>query len=72
MQEPSLDDSKNFSTLQPGSSVATALHDGESKRMHVVLLEVMAEVLLCMQGRSLHASKSQHPAGLQRGGVTTP
>ncbi len=42
-QEPSLDDSKNFSILQPGSSVATALSEGESKRKHVVLLEVMGE-----------------------------
>lgn len=43
VQEPSLDDSKNFSILQPGSSVATALSEGESKRKHVVLLEVMGE-----------------------------
>ena len=43
MQEPSLDDSKNFSILQPGSSVATALSEGESRRKHIVLLEVVGE-----------------------------
>jgi double-strand break repair protein MRE11 len=30
-----------FSVMQPGSSVATALSEGESKRKHVVLLEIM-------------------------------
>jgi len=32
-----------FSVMQPGSSVATALSEGESKRKHVVLLEVMGQ-----------------------------
>ncbi|KAK9814095.1 hypothetical protein WJX72_000558 [[Myrmecia] bisecta] len=32
-----------FSVIQPGSSVATALSEGESKRKHVVLLEVLGE-----------------------------
>ncbi|KAL6785333.1 MRE11 [Auxenochlorella protothecoides x Auxenochlorella symbiontica] len=30
-----------FSVLQPGSSVATALSEGEAKRKHVVVLEIM-------------------------------
>ena len=42
-QEPELDDAQNFSILQPGSSVATALSEGESKRKHVMILEVMGE-----------------------------
>ncbi|KAG7671414.1 hypothetical protein Ndes2526A_g02059 [Nannochloris sp. 'desiccata'] len=33
----------DFSVLQPGSSVATALSEGESKRKHVVLLEIMGQ-----------------------------
>lgn len=33
----------NFSVLQPGSSVATALSEGEARRKHVVLLEVRAQ-----------------------------
>ena len=42
-QEPELDDARNFSILQPGSSVATALSEGESRRKHVMILEVMGE-----------------------------
>ncbi len=29
--------------LQPGSSVATALSEGEAKRKHAVLLEIMGQ-----------------------------
>lgn len=32
-----------FNIIQPGSSVATALSEGESKKKHVVLLEIMGE-----------------------------
>lgn len=32
-----------FNVIQPGSSVATALSEGESKKKHVVLLEIMGE-----------------------------
>lgn len=32
-----------FSILQPGSSVATALSDGEAKKKHVVVLEVLGD-----------------------------
>ena len=32
---------QGVSILQPGSSVATALSEGESKRKHVVVLEVL-------------------------------
>lgn len=32
-----------FSVMQPGSSVATALSEGESKRKHVVMLEVLGQ-----------------------------
>ena len=32
-----------FNIVQPGSSVATALSEGESKKKHVVLLEVNGE-----------------------------
>ena len=44
-QEPELEEEKaqNFSILQPGSSVATALSEGESKRKHIMVLEVMGE-----------------------------
>jgi hypothetical protein len=37
----SVEGAGEFSVLQPGSSVATALSEGESKRKHVVLLEIM-------------------------------
>ena len=45
LQEPELEEEKarNFSILQPGSSVATALSEGESKRKHVMVLEIMGE-----------------------------
>ncbi|GAB4820162.1 hypothetical protein N2152v2_007208 [Parachlorella kessleri] len=33
----------SFSVLQPGSSVATALSEGEAKRKHAVLLEIMGQ-----------------------------
>lgn len=33
----------SFSILQPGSSVATALSEGESKKKHVVLLEILGD-----------------------------
>lgn len=33
-------DDKSFSLIQPGSSVATALSEGESKKKHVVLFEI--------------------------------
>ena len=39
MQEFAQDD-KSFSLIQPGSSVATALSEGESKKKHVVLFEI--------------------------------
>lgn len=32
-----------FNIMQPGSSIATALSEGESKQKHVVLLEVNGE-----------------------------
>lgn len=32
-----------FSILQPGSSVATALSEGEAKKKHVVVLEVLGD-----------------------------
>lgn len=32
-----------FNIVQPGSSVATALSEGESKKKHIVLLEVNGE-----------------------------
>lgn len=34
---------KSFSILQPGSSVATALSEGEAKKKHVVILEVLGD-----------------------------
>ncbi|EIE24780.1 DNA repair exonuclease [Coccomyxa subellipsoidea C-169] len=34
---------KTFSILQPGSSVATALSEGEAKKKHVVVLEFLGE-----------------------------
>ena len=33
--------SHGVSILQPGSSVATALSEGESKKKHVIVLEVL-------------------------------
>lgn len=33
----------NVSILQPGSSVATALSEGESKKKHVAILELLKE-----------------------------
>ncbi|CAK0786238.1 hypothetical protein CVIRNUC_009451 [Coccomyxa viridis] len=43
--EPELEEEKarNFSILQPGSSVATALSEGESKRKHIMVLEILGE-----------------------------
>ena len=45
LQEPELEEEKarNFSILQPGSSVATALSEGESKRKHIMVLEILGE-----------------------------
>lgn len=37
----SIEGDGRFSVMQPGSSVATALSEGESKRKHVVMLEVL-------------------------------
>lgn len=37
------DSDKGFSVLQPGSSVATALSEGEAKNKHVVILEIMGD-----------------------------
>ena len=37
MVQPTASDAKQFSVLQPGSSVATALSEGESKKKHVVV-----------------------------------
>ena len=34
---------RTFSVVQPGSSVATALSEGESKPKHVMLLEICNE-----------------------------
>ena len=42
MQESAEADCK-FNIIQPGSSVATALSEGESKKKHVVLLEIHGE-----------------------------
>ena len=39
----SIEGGGQFSVMQPGSSVATALSEGESKRKHVVLLEIMGQ-----------------------------
>ena len=36
-------DGEAFSLIQPGSSVATALSEGESKKKHVVLFEINAD-----------------------------
>ena len=36
-------DDKTFSLMQPGSSVATALSEGESKKKHVVLFEILGD-----------------------------
>ncbi len=41
LPQESLDAANEFSVLQPGSSVATALSEGESRPKHVQLLEVM-------------------------------
>lgn len=43
MQEHAASEDKSFSLIQPGSSVATALSEGESKRKHVVLFEINRE-----------------------------
>lgn len=37
------DSDKGFSVLQPGSSVATALSEGEAKKKHVVILEILGD-----------------------------
>lgn len=42
MQE-STEASCKFNIVQPGSSVATALSEGESKKKHVLILEVNGE-----------------------------
>ena len=39
----SIEGGTQFSVMQPGSSVATALSEGESKRKHVVLVEIMGQ-----------------------------
>ena len=36
-------DDKSFSLIQPGSSVATALSEGESKKKHAVLFEILGD-----------------------------
>ncbi|BDA49205.1 Double-strand break repair protein MRE11 [Coccomyxa sp. Obi] len=42
--DPTAAESDNsFSILQPGSSVATALSEGEAKKKHVVLLEILGD-----------------------------
>ncbi|DBA79384.1 TPA: hypothetical protein ACH3X2_000030 [Trebouxia sp. C0005] len=41
--EHAASEDKSFSLIQPGSSVATALSEGESKRKHVVLFEINRE-----------------------------
>lgn len=43
MQEHAASEDKSFSLIQPGSSVATALSEGESKKKHVVLFEINRE-----------------------------
>jgi double-strand break repair protein MRE11 len=37
------DSDKGFSILQPGSSVATALSEGEAKKKHVIILEILGD-----------------------------
>jgi double-strand break repair protein MRE11 len=39
----SIEGGGKFSVMQPGSSVATALSEGESKRKHIVLVEIMGQ-----------------------------
>lgn len=41
--EHAASEDKSFSLIQPGSSVATALSEGESKKKHVVLFEINRE-----------------------------
>jgi double-strand break repair protein MRE11 len=43
VQEHATSEDKSFSLIQPGSSVATALSEGESKKKHVVLFEINRE-----------------------------
>jgi len=43
VQEHAAAEDKSFSLIQPGSSVATALSEGESKKKHVVLFEINRE-----------------------------
>ena len=47
MQDFNQDD-KSFSLIQPGSSVATALSEGESKKKHVVLFEINGDSYRCV------------------------
>ena len=41
--QESASDGKTFNIVQPGSSVATALSEGEAKPKHVMVLEILEE-----------------------------
>lgn len=43
LAQESAESGNSFSVMQPGSSVATALSEGEAQRKHVVLLEAMGQ-----------------------------
>ena len=43
MQESVQAQQASFSLVQPGSSVATALSEGESKKKHVLMLEICGD-----------------------------
>lgn len=49
-RQESVEASGAFSVLQPGSSVATALSEGESRRKHIVMLEVLGQNVRCRTG----------------------
>ena len=43
MLQETASEAQGFSVVQPGSSVATALSEGEAKKKHVLVLEVLGE-----------------------------
>lgn len=51
-----------FSVMQPGSSVATALSEGEAKRKHVVVLEIMEQHVSAPWGTGKVQCKYECPA----------
>lgn len=46
---PTQDTSHGVAIIQPGSSVATALSEGESKKKHVVVLEILDQSFRCVK-----------------------